>query len=252
MSEVDQAVLDYDSVDENSVLDEASQDTKVKPVQYDVTSFGADYDVDGLVKRLRKGDIRIPEFQRSYVWSHAEASRLIESLLLGLPVPGIFLSREPTTNRLLVIDGQQRLRTLQFFYDGFFNPGREDKTRRIFGLTKVQKQFEALTYNDLSERDRIKLDDSIIHATVVKQESPKKDNSSIYHIFERLNNGAKKLAPQEIRVAIYHGKLTKLIKQLNEVYSWRAIFGQKNNRLKDQELILRFLALFYETSSARG
>lgn len=244
MSEIAQDKLSDTS--ETIVEDEASKDVVVKPIQYDVTSFGADYDVDGLVKRLRRGDMFIPNFQRSYVWNQVEASRLIESLLLGLPVPGIFLSREPDSNKLLVIDGQQRLKTLQFFYDGYFKPSPEEKTRKVFGLTKVQSQFNELTYETLSEKDRIKLDDSIIHATVVKQENPENDNTSIFHIFERLNNGGKKLAPQEIRVAIYHGKLIELIKSLNDTDSWRAIFGRKNTRLKDQELILRFLALFFD------
>ena len=87
------------------------------PFRYAISSYGADYPVDGLVKRLKEGTIYVPPFQRSYVWSVRDASRFVESLLLGLPVPGVFLSKEEGTNKLLVIDGQQRLRSLQFFYD---------------------------------------------------------------------------------------------------------------------------------------
>jgi uncharacterized protein with ParB-like and HNH nuclease domain len=100
--------------DESVVDDEAATDTAVKPIVYNITSYGADYDVRGLVDRLVKGDIIVPPFQRAYVWKQTDASSFIESLLLGLPVPGIFLSTEKEANKLLVIDGQQRLRTLQF------------------------------------------------------------------------------------------------------------------------------------------
>ena len=96
------------------------------PLKYSITSYGADYPVDGLVRRIGDGSIFIPTFQRGFIWSLREASRFIESLLLGLPVPGIFLSRDEDTKKLMVIDGQQRLRTLQYFYDGIFhNTGRE-------------------------------------------------------------------------------------------------------------------------------
>ncbi|MCI0487008.1 MAG: DUF262 domain-containing protein [Blastocatellia bacterium] len=232
--------------DEEEVLDEASQDDTVVPERYDISSYGADYDVDGLVRRLDRGDIFIPSFQRDYVWKIQEASRFIESLLLGLPVPGVFLAKEPESNKLLVIDGQQRLKTLQFFYKGIFDPRPEDKTHRVFALTKVQSNFEELTYDALDERDRLKLDNSIIHATVVKQDSPKDDDTSIYHIFERLNSTGRKLYPQEIRTAVYHGPFIDLIKQLNDYPAWRQIYGKKNKRLKDQELILRFLALYFD------
>ena len=230
---------------EEEVIDEASQDDTAVPERYDISSYGADYDVHGLVWRLNQGDIFIPTFQRNYVWNIQEASRFIESLLLGLPVPGIFLAKEPEPNKLLVIDGQQRLKTLQFFYEGIFDPKPEDKTHRVFALTKVQSHFEGLTYDTLDERDRLKLDNSIIHATIVKQDFPG-DYTGIYHIFERLNTQVRPLYPQEIRTALYHGPLMDLIKQLNDYPAWRQIYGKKNKRLKDEELILRFLALYFD------
>jgi len=226
------------------VTDEASTDDVVALQSYDISCYGADYDVEGLVKRLVRSDILIPSFQRDYVWNKVEASRFIESLLLGLPVPGIFLAREQDTNKLLVIDGQQRLKTLQFFYNGYFNPRNGDRTRQVFTLTKVQPKFDGLTYQDLEATDRIRLNDSIIHATIVKQEAPSGDDTSIYYIFERINYGGRRLTPQEIRVAIYHGRLMELIKDLNQVDAWRKLYGKLSPRLKDQELILRFLAFF--------
>lgn len=65
------------------VLDEAISDETVSPERYDISSFGADHDVDGLVRRINRGDIFVPNFQRDYVWKIPEASRFIESLLLG-------------------------------------------------------------------------------------------------------------------------------------------------------------------------
>jgi hypothetical protein len=202
--------------------------------------------VEGLVKRIQRADILIPPFQRNYVWSQKDASRFIESLLLGLPVPGIFLAKEPDSNKLLVLDGQQRLKTLQFFYEGYFNPHDDNKTQQVFKLINVQAKFEGRTHQTLEEQDRVKLNDSLIHATIVKQESPQDDDTSVYHVFDRLNSTGRRLTAQEIRTAIDHGNLINLVKELNEHDSWRGIYGKRNSRLKDQELILRFLALFFD------
>ena len=237
--------------DDKNITDDADLDDSVVPERYDITSFGADYDVDGLVKRLKRGDIFIPPFQRNYVWDQKEASRFIESLLLGLPVPGVFLAREQDSNKLLVIDGQQRLKTLQFFCEGYFNPKQEANARQVFTLQKVQPQLEGLTYATLPEQARIKLDDSLIHATIIKQDSPQDDDTSVYHIFDRLNSSGRRLTPQEIRTTIYHGAVIDVVKVLDDNSDWRDVFGNKNNRLKDQELILRFLALYFEAEIYR-
>ncbi|MGB7761510.1 MAG: hypothetical protein WBL61_16890 [Bryobacteraceae bacterium] len=113
----------------------------------------------------------------------------------------------------------------------------------------MQKQFEGKRYEDLDERTRQILDDSVIHATIVKQDSPRDDDTSIYHVYERLNSGGRLLHPQEIRTAIFHGSLIEAIRDANEHASWRRLFGAKSPRLKDEELILRFMAL-YEWSQA--
>jgi len=222
--------------DEVQVFDETEEE--IIPYRYAITSYGADYPVDSLVQRLEKDVIFVPEFQRNYVWSHRMASRFIESLLLGLPVPGIFLSKEPTTGKMLVIDGQQRLKTLQYFCQGVFE-GRE------FSLKEVQPQFENRTYRTLKEEDRLRLNDSIIHATIVKQDEPTEDESSIFHIFERLNTGGMQLQPQEIRACIYYGEFNELLHELNGQAAWRKIYGRPSKRLKDHELILRFFALYF-------
>lgn len=216
---------------------------------FDVLSYGADFDVDGLVKRLTNEDILVPSFQRTYVWNQVEASRFIESLLLGLPVPGIFLAKEQKTNKLLVIDGQQRLKTLSFFYKGYFNPKPHQKSKRVFKLKNVVKRFEELTYSELKQSDRRKLDNSLIHATIINQEVTHGYDPSTYQVFERLNTGGRKLTAQEIRVTVYHGPYIDLLKELNNFEYWRNIFGKVNDRLKDQEFILRFLAMYFNWSN---
>jgi hypothetical protein len=89
------------------------------------------------------------------------------------------------------------------------------------------------------------LDDSIIPATIIKQDLPSEDQDSIYQIFERLNTGGVKLQAQEIRACIYHGEFNDLLKELNNHPEWRKICGSVvDSRMKDQEYILRFLALY--------
>ncbi len=226
------------------IEDSAADDAAVALVKYDISSYGIDFDVEGLYRRLKRAEIFVPSFQRSYVWSLEEASRFIESLLLGLPVPGIFLARDEVSGKLLVIDGQQRLKSLMFFLDGDFNSDNSGKARQ-FKLKDVQGEFAGKTYATLPEKNRIDLDNAIIHATVVKQDHPQGDDTSIYHISERLNSGGRQLYPQEMRSALYHGTLIDTIQDLNRHESWRSIYGQSSARLRDQELILRFLGLYY-------
>lgn len=229
---------------EQEIDEVLSERDEVIPFKYAITSYGADYPVDGLVQRVIAGDIVVPKFQRGYVWSLKEASRFIESLLLGLPVPSIFLSREKGTQQLLVIDGQQRLLTLRYFYEGLW-----PITRKEFALKGVTSKFEGETYKSLPQDDRRRLNDSIIHAIVIRQEQPSDDDSSIYHIFERLNTSGVSLTPQEIRAAIYHGPFSDLLKELNMLIPWRSIYGPINKLMRDQELILRFLALFFDADN---
>lgn len=231
---------------ETQITDSLGDSREVVPLRYEITSYGADFLVDGLVRRLRSEDIITPSFQRAFVWTYAQASRFIESLLLGLPVPGVFLSKDFDTQKLVVIDGHQRLKTLRFFYDGIFaDTGRE------FALRGVQREFDGLTYQALREEDRRRLDDSVLHATIVKQETPPEDDSSIYYIFERLNTTGTPLSPQELRHCIYHGKFNTLLKNLNANSAWRSVYGRLDKRMRDQELILRFLALYFTTTRYR-
>ena len=166
-----------------------------------------------------------------------------------MPIPEIFLSRDFDSDKYVVIDGQQRLKSIQFFYDGVFNSSTGANTGNSFKLTGVQQEFEGLTYEELARNDQFRIDNSVIHATVVKQDVPSKDNTSVYHIFDRINSSGTRLTPQEMRSAIYHGKLIDKLSALNDYHVWRSIFGKVSPRQKDQELILRFLAFFFDAES---
>lgn len=235
-----------------NVNDDTETDDIVESVQYRITVYGADFDVAGLVRGIKDGRIFVPDFQRPFVWTAKQASRFIESLLLGLPVPGIFLVREPETNLLMVIDGNQRLKTLQYFYAGEF-AGNPDTGAppKPFALQGVDPAFDGKTYVALRQSDRRRLDDFLFHATITRQLFPEEGMSSVFHIFQRLNSSGQRLAPQEIRQAIYRGPLLDAVRKLNENPDWRLIFGPKHLRQKDQELILRFWALYQQSDAYR-
>lgn len=205
-------------------------------VTFSITSYGADYTVDTIISRLKSDAFFVPPFQRRFVWSQRHASRFVESLLLGLPVPGIFLYKDPVTNRHSVVDGQQRLRTLQYFYTGLFG-------EKKFRLQGVREEWLGKTYEELLPSERLKLDDSVVHATIFQQDEPKDTHRSLYFVFERINSGGIRLSPQEIRNCVNDGKLLEMIRSVNKDENWRSLFGSENTRLKDEELILRFMAM---------
>ena len=217
-----------------------NEETEARIQEYSITSYGIDFDVEGIVRRLKRGDIEIPGFQRGFVWNQRRSSLFIESLLMGLPVPGIFLYREQDSQKQLVIDGQQRLTTLQLFYDGKFGASGGD-----FKLKGLEPRFNGLAYKDLNVSARRRLDDSIIHATVIRQDKPDDSGTSQYAIFERINTTATPLSPQEIRAVAYRGQFNELLVELNKDANWRELFGNMHKRKRDEELILRFLALYF-------
>lgn len=214
-----------------------------KTPNFDVEYYGADFTIDLLVKRMDDGDFIIPGFQRKYVWREDEASHFIESLVLGLPTPSIFLAKDKFSQCFLVIDGQQRLKTLQYFYQGLFPSGKK------FRLKGVVPDLNGLTYIDFPPAARRRLDNSIIHCIIISESY---DSSAIFYLFERLNTTGTPLNAQEIRNAIYHGPFSDLLQRLSENGSWKHIYGKEESRMADQELILRFLAFYYNLEQYRG
>jgi uncharacterized protein with ParB-like and HNH nuclease domain len=220
-------------------------------VNFEILTYPADYTLEVLVNKMENEQIKIPNFQRRFVWSLNQASKLIESFLLGLPVPAIFLYADKDDN-LNVIDGQQRLLTIYYFFKGLFGEEKNGKriTFKLVGL-KEDSPYSNVTIESLKQSNPSafnKLNDSVLRAFIVKQIHPK-DNTSIYHIFERLNTGGTQLQGQEIRNCIYYGKLNDLIVELNTYNFWRKIFGSTllNKHKRDEELILRFFSLYYDS-----
>lgn len=241
------------TTDYNDGLEEIESeelDLESTPATYEVITYPADFTLEGLVSKYRKGSMTVPGFQRNFVWNIKQASRLIESFLLGLPVPAIFLFTDEVNNEQLVIDGQQRLMSVVYFFDGYFGQADRGGRRKVFKLTGLNEQspYHNKTYADLEESDQAafnKLNDSVLRAFVVKQITPN-GNTSVYHIFERLNTGGTQLVGQEIRNCVYHGEFNNLLCELNKYENWRKIFGNNSphKRQKDVELILRFFAFF--------
>lgn len=228
-----------DGLPEGGIEDPQEEDDELEGiVRYSISFYGADMPVDGLVDRLNRKDIFIPSFQRKFVWSQAQASRFIESLIIDLPVPGIFMFKEPDSRKLMVVDGQQRLRTLQCFHDGLLR-GRE------FRLVGVSKELQGKTYKDLTYEEQRNLNDYMLHATIFRQDEPNGDRSSVYSVFERLNTGGAPLQPQEIRACVYRGKFNDLLSELSGNPDWKRIYGSSSERKKDEEIILRFFALYH-------
>jgi hypothetical protein len=246
-SEISQQPLAFEEptgLTEQEVTDLETPEAQASQVVYS----GQDFDVIGLVRRLQHEDILIPTFghedtrieaagfQRSFVWNRPQMDKFIESILLGYPIPGIFLVKQPD-KRYLVLDGQQRLSTLRHFQEGIHS-GRE------FSLRNASDEFKGLTYKSLPDDMRRQFDNTFIQAIIVTSDGTKESMNSVYNIFERLNSGGTQLTPHEIRVALYAGPFIDYIENLNRYPSWRNLYGAQSARLRDQELVLRIIALF--------
>lgn len=230
------------------VLESEEQDRESSPAAYEILSYPADFTLEVLVSKWKKkNEIVVPDFQRRFVWKMTQSSRLIESFLLGLPVPPVFMYLNKD-NQLLVVDGQQRLKTVAYFFEGYFGPD-DKKSRPIFRLQGLDEKspFSNKTYEDIKSTNPAahrRLNDAVLRSFVIKQLDPK-DDTSIYYIFERLNTGGTLLHSQEIRNAIYYGPFNEMLRRVNKAEGWRALIGRKtpDDRLRDVELILRFFAL---------
>jgi len=221
------------------------EDYESSPPSYKISTYPADYTLEVLDSKWRSGEIIIPVFQRGFVWKQVQASKLIESFLIGLPVPAVFFYTEQKSQKYFVIDGQQRLKSIFYYFDGYFGEELNNK-RKIFRLTGLSEKsrYYQKEYADLTDSDKLKLKNSVLRSFVVQQLNPN-DDTSMYHIFERLNTGGTLLTNQEVRNCVYHGKLITLLKDLNKYDNWRIILGKDlpDSRQKDIELIVRFFSM---------
>lgn len=251
--------------------DDGSEDIDASFKDYDITASPNDFNIRTIVDFIEAGPFQIPGFQRNYVWDRKRASKLIESVLIGLPVPQIFLYEEDR-NKFLVIDGQQRLMSIYYFVKGRF-PRRAQRPaiRRIVaekgflpkeiladdaffqkfnlylpGAAGGQRsRFHGKNFDTLGE-DQTTFNLRTIRNVIIKQNSPKEDrDTSIFEIFNRLNTGGVNLRPQEIRGSLYHSRFMERLNKLNIEPVWRSLIGQPEPDLhaKDTEILLRVVAL---------
>lgn len=244
--------------------------------EYDISSNPNDFNVMTLKSYIESDAIVIPSFQRNYVWEIKRASRFIESLILGLPIPQLFFYEEKR-NRYLVVDGQQRLMTIYYYLLGRFpkmemrNRVRElfDKNGTIspedlsnddyfqdFKLRLPSSEagqsnpLHGLAYEDLGEQQTT-LNLRTIRCVMVRQNSPKDDDSSVYEIFNRLNTGGTNLTPQEIRSCMYKSAFYEMLSKINRDSRWRRFFGKSEPdlHLRDVEILLRAFAMLEDGAS---
>jgi hypothetical protein len=238
--------------------------------EYEVTASPNDFNLLTLVNFVESGAIKIPGFQRNYVWDIKRASKLIESIIIGLPIPQIFLYEEGR-NSFLVIDGQQRLMSIYYFWKGRF-PKKEKRSdlRRIFDeeghipaalldndeyfvkfklqlseqLPSHPNKLRGMTYQTLDDYQTT-FNLRTIRNVIIKQTTPEGDDSAMFEIFNRLNSGGVNLKPQEIRTSLYHSRFYTLIYKLNALPAWRRILGidVPDLNMKDCEILLRGFAM---------
>ncbi|MDP3794333.1 MAG: DUF262 domain-containing protein [bacterium] len=207
-----------------------------------IISYGADYTLDSIRQYVNdsKQIVVQPSFQRKFVWDIKKASKLIESFILGYPVPNILLGRDPDTEIMEVIDGQQRILSVCDFFKGRF---RDEKVFKLTG--DIDQKFIDKTFDDLEEAAQKKLRNAVLKAVVLVY--PKDDPDIKFTAFQRINTGSVVLNQQEIRNCIYGGSLNDLLFQLNEKNkTWRKLLsGRPDKRMKDVETILRFFAAYF-------
>ena len=241
--------------------------------EYDISAVPSDFNVMTLEQLVDNGWVRIPGFQRHFVWDLPRASKLIESLILGLPVPQLFLY-EQKRDRHLLIDGQQRLMSIYYFKQQRFpRPDRRPDLRGIFddeghipdNIIHDDKYFQdfklrlperlpgkksdltGLKYSTLADYTA-RLDMRPIRCIIIKQNGARDDDTAMYEVFNRLNSGGINLRPQEIRTSMYHSDFYTMLSQVNRDPAWRKLLQSDSPDLhmKDIEVLLRGFAMLID------
>ena len=247
---------------ENEAGEEIGKESHYPISDYRITFSPVDMVVDSICIQIKREIIRIPPFQRVFVWDKGRASRFIESLALGLPVPQVFVF-ETKPNRWDIIDGQQRLLSIFYFWKGMF-PKKKDvvglhtKTQNAEGVICAPGDFDGgdfvkfrlvlpgnnlngLDFPSLDEKKQISL--KTVRMVVIRPHQPE-DHRAASEIFSRLNTGGIKLSPQQVRLCVYESDFLSAVEDMNNDENWRALLGYKMSSptKKDSEMILRSFA----------
>lgn len=220
-------------------LDKAAEhpDPDEVPIR-DRRVFTQPYDlvVESLMEQISAGTIFLrplserPDFQRRYVWTNILASRLVESILLNVPVPPCYLSQNDDFE-LDVIDGQQRLFSIYRFMENQFP---------LTGL-EVLTELNGLRFHEIPPKLQRQLKTHTLRCVLITNESHPEIK---FDVFERLNTNTVPLNAQELRNCIYRGSLNSYLQEAVTYAPWLSILGRKtrDKRMRDEELVLRFLA----------
>ncbi|EGR0119059.1 DUF262 domain-containing protein [Vibrio parahaemolyticus] len=214
-------------------------DQETRKVDFD--SF--DISVKELISMANESIINIaPEYQRQFRWPEENQSKLVESVLLGIPIPNLFMAANRDGSWEL-IDGVQRLNSLIHFCgtpEQIESFGL-DKPLRLKGLD-ILSEFNGATFDDLPHSLRLKFSLRPLKVTTL---SDKSDLKVRFDLFERLNTGGIKLTPQEIRACVFRGQFNDFIVELAKNDDFNKVVNVSSTKAKDgtkEELVLKFLA----------
>lgn len=200
------------------------QERKIQTQPYDLS-------LNTLLEQWNDKTLLIPEFQRELVWDNSKSSRLIESLLLNIPIPVLYFA-ETVDAQYEVVDGHQRVSSIVRYMNNEY---------ALHGL-RIQDEFKNLRFNELPIREQRFLKSRTMRVIIITADS---HPDMKFEVFERLNTGSVALNAQEIRRAVYRGNATELLDNLVQHSSFRYTIGRTKPRPRfvDQELILRFFAM---------
>jgi uncharacterized protein with ParB-like and HNH nuclease domain len=206
-----------------------------EPLNYSVFELKRRFDRAQSQENIKKGVLILDDsFQRKNVWTKKQKSQLIESLILGIPVPYLYLY-EGKYGNLIVIDGRQRLSAIFDFLDNKYALSNMEFVKKLDG-----KKAKDLVDNstDNYENYKAKLEDAHLHVIKVGYGT---DERFKLKLFERVNQNGTKLNSQELRHALHQGRITELLKELSNANS--ILPESAKERMKDRYLFLRYIAM---------
>jgi hypothetical protein len=247
--ELDEGITQELTADGHFAGVEAEQEGQEPQEPFDPEQISIDGKIvpmETLIRRLLQGSIRLaPSFQRKEVWDLQRKSRLIESMMLNIPLPMFYVAADEKGN-WDVVDGLQRLTTIKEFTLGNVYIEKRDPQMRGKGLRLQHLEFwgekyNSLTFSELPEPLRNRILETEFRFTIINPGTPEEVKRNI---FKRINTGGMPLTQQEIRHALYQGKSTKLLEELVETQAFLKATSHSvdDSRMAAREIVLRFLA----------